>query len=421
MPTPFEYVGGQVDAEYRVTMAWDFKANLSDLPSEGIEVEQKQFGSVPLRGDWCFTIDNEDGDLSMCAVHGTLPYAALGERVTVTCTFAYFANGALRHIVTESAGARTPQPKLDEGDGLVYTAYRLSRSKDQLAKLAADGKLPQAVQSSTQRYRFSITLKQDSQRDPLANSSHSPIMDARLLFKRAGDLVLELWTMADFLGKASGYYKALFASGAAETVSLRRSKRQRGPNVTSEEKPLAGAADPDPSVDWEDSDDETDAFLVERDWMSCTTTKQDTAELDYQQIEFAPIRSSHALSSDELVTKRKASLATSLGEHPTLPPPVSPKSVYRLAHLLEREELQKMALDSFASGLTISGAAAELFSPVSLAYEKPRKVVVDFVVKNWNEVKATEAWQAARAKVTSRPTEGAAQVMFDVFAAIENP
>jgi hypothetical protein len=110
-------------------------------------------------------------------------------------------------------------------------------------------------------------------------------MDARLLFKRAGDLVLELWTMADFLGKASGYYKALFASGAAETVSLRRSKRQRGPNVTSEEKPLAGAADPDPSVDWEDSDDETDAFLVERDWMSCTTTKQDTAELDYQQIE----------------------------------------------------------------------------------------------------------------------------------------
>mgnify|MGYP002717922712 FL=1 len=100
---------------------------------------------------------------------------------------------------------------------------------------------------------------------------------------------------------------------------------------------------------------------------------------------------------------------------------MSPKSVYRLAHLLEREELQKMALDSFASGLTISGAAAELFSPVSLAYEKPRKVVVDFVVKNWNEVKATEAWQAARAKVTSRPTEGAAQVMFDVFAAIENP
>jgi hypothetical protein len=45
------------------------------------------------------------------------------------------------------------------------------------------------------------------------------IMDVRLLFKRADDLDLELWTTADFLGKASGYYKALFASGSTETVT----------------------------------------------------------------------------------------------------------------------------------------------------------------------------------------------------------
>lgn len=242
--------------------------------------------------------------------------------------------------------------------------------------------------------------------------------------------------------QASGYYKALFASGAAETVTRSRSKRARGPSVVSEQKPFAPGNSSDLKVDWEDSDDETDAFLVERDWMDCTSTKQDTAEFDYQQIEvretaystmcavllylqtghvkFAPPRSSHALSPDELVTKRKASHARSLDDSPTLPPPVSPKSVYRLAHLLERDELQKVALDSFASCLSISGAADELFSPVSLAYDQLRKVIVDFVVKSWKEVKATEAWQAARAKVTSAPSEGAAQVMFDVFAAIEN-
>ena len=258
--------------------------------------------------------------------------------------------------------------------------------------------------------------------------SHSPIMDVRLLFKRADDLDLELWTTADFLGKASGYYKALFASGSTETVTRSRSKRQRGPSVTSEQTPLVGAAGSDPKADWEDSDDETDAFLVERDWMNCTTTKQDTADFDYQQVEvretaystmcaillylhtghikFAPIRSSHALPPDELVTKRKALLTASLTKRPTLPPPVSPKSVYRLAHLLERDELQKLALNSLASSLTITGAADELFSPVSLAYDNLRKVVVDFVVKNWKEVKVTESWRAARARVTSEPTEG---------------
>ena len=266
-------------------------------------------------------------------------------------------------------------------------------------------------------------------------------MDVRLLFKRADDLELELWTTADFLGKASDYYKALFASGGTETVTRSRSKRQRGPSVVSEQKPFAPGKSPDPKVDWEDSDDETDAFLVERDWMSCTTTKQDTAEIDYQQIEvretaystmcavllylqtghikFAPIRSSYALSHDEVVTKRSALRTKSLKKHPTLPPPVSPKSVYRLAHLLERDELEKMALDSFASDLTISGAADELFSPVSLAYDKLRKVVFDFAVKNWKEVRATETWKAARANATKGQAEGAAQILFDLFAAIE--
>ena len=267
-------------------------------------------------------------------------------------------------------------------------------------------------------------------------------MDVRLLFKRADDVELELWTTADFLGKASAYYKALFASGGTETVTRSRSKRARGPSVVSEQKPFAPGKSPDPKVDWEDSDDETDNVLVERNWMNCTTRKQDTADFDYQQTEvretaystmcavllylqtghinFAPLRSSHALPPDEVVLERKAALVDALEEHPTLPPPVSPKSVYRLAHLLEREELQTLALDSFASNLTISGAAVELFSPISLAYDKLRKVVVAFVVKNWKEVKATEAWQTARAKVTSEPTESAAQVTFDLFAAIEN-
>jgi hypothetical protein len=39
-----------------------------------------------------------------------------------------------------------------------------------------------------------------------------------------------------------------------------------------ERRPFICAAGSDPKVDWEDSDDETDAVLVERNWMSCTTS-----------------------------------------------------------------------------------------------------------------------------------------------------
>ena len=183
--------------------------------------------------------------------------------------------------------------------------------------------------------------------------------------------------------------------------------------------------------------------------MNCSTTKQDTAEFDYQEIEvhetaystmcavllylqtglikFAPLRSSsssHGLSSDELTKKRNASLAKSLEAQPTLPPAVSPKSVYRLAHLLERNDLEQKALDSLASNLTISGAAAELFSPVSVACDEVRKIVFDFVVENWDEVKMTEAWRAVRSNVArghgQAAAEGAAQILFDLLAAIND-
>ncbi|KWU41835.1 hypothetical protein RHOSPDRAFT_36603 [Rhodotorula sp. JG-1b] len=386
MPTPILVLSEQVDAEYRVNMSWDFEAKLSDVPPVGFQVVQKKLDRGPLRGDWHFNIRNEVNNLAI----------------------------SILHVDNWSWSTNTPQPTL-KPDGQPYDGYNVLFSR---RGYAGEGKLPLAAQSSVQKYRFTITLTQEPEGDfarlhrtptpdstkvlQLANLLHSPSMDVRLLFKRADDVELELWTTADFLGKASDYYKALFASGAAETVMRRTSKRQ-----------------------------ETDAFLVEHDWMSCMTTKQDAADLDYQQIEvretaystmcavllylqtghikFAPIRSSHALPPDELATQRLVSLATSVGEHPTLPPPVSPKSVYRLAHLIERDELQKMAPDSLASSLTISGAAAELFSPVSVAYEKSRKIVFDFVVKNWKEVKATEAWRTVRAKVTSAPTEGAAR------------
>lgn len=138
-------------------------------------------------------------------------------------------------------GVHQPQCLGSIKDDLVYTAYTFSRSKDELAKLATDGKLPHADQSSVQQCRFTITLTQKPEEDvallhrttmpdqikalQLANLSHSPTMDVRLLFKRAGDLELELWTTADFLGKPPGTTKPFLRP------ARRRRSRAAGRNV----------------------------------------------------------------------------------------------------------------------------------------------------------------------------------------------
>lgn len=174
-----EYVGGQVDAEYRVTMSWDFTAKLSRRQPESIEITQDDLGSVPLRGNWCLTIDSDGDDLVLRVKHGELPVGALGECVTVTLEFAYLDGKTLRQIATASWPAEIPQPKLGRKD-LPTTNFKYSVSK---RKLAQKEKLPHAIQKSIQQYRFSITFTQEPRKAPkpkpdlskaLANLSSAP-------------------------------------------------------------------------------------------------------------------------------------------------------------------------------------------------------------------------------------------------------
>ena len=135
-------------------------------------------------------------------------------------------------------------------------------------------------------------------------------------------------------------------------------------------------------------------------------------------IEFAPLNSLLETRSQYETGSRQALLDKHVTNYPTLPPPVSPKSVYRLAHLLQRQELQQLALDAHSTSLTIEGAARELFGPVSIAYADVKKVVLDYVVENWEDVRASESWKEMRAKATAGEIEGAAQISFDLLSAL---
>ena len=58
------------------------------------------------------------------------------------------------------------------------------------------------------------------------------------------------------------------------------------------------------------------------------------------------------------------------------------------------------------------GHAHELFSPVSIAYPDVRKTVIDYVIKNWEEVQASESWVEMSEKAMAGEIEGAAQISF---------
>jgi hypothetical protein len=179
---------------------------------------------------------------------------------------------------------------------------------------------------------------------------------------------------------------------------------------------------------FEDSDDETDKHfkgqMKPRSPSSSSSVLPhkkvvitDTAFTTYQAtlvwmcsryIRFAPLRSSKDYPTTVSESRLQA-VRIMIEANPRTSLPASPKSVYRLAHLLELKDLQEIALDNLSSQLTLRNAATELFSDVASAYPALRNVVLDFVVKNWSEVRASNSYQEIkeRADADGLPTGAA--------------
>lgn len=133
-------------------------------------------------------------------------------------------------------------------------------------------------------------------------------------------------------------------------------------------------------------------------------------------VDFAPLtssflsKSSCSSSSTTSATKRRRQALAPLSSlHPSRPTPVSPKSLYRLAHFLDIPSLQSLALSALAERLTVEGVAAELFARPALgeAYDEVLDYEVDFARENWGEVKVSRAMKDAsrRLKVDANPYE----------------
>jgi hypothetical protein len=185
-----------------------------------------------------------------------------------------------------------------------------------------------------------------------------------------------------------------------------------------------------------ESDDETDKMEQEKRMTKQsdpntpfkTITVTDTAYSTYlavliwlqsRHITFAPLLSSFrkdGQTSDQALSARSGALPTpSASKNPLFPLPASPKSVYRLAHLLEIDELAALALDNLRSQLTPQNAAYELYSDVATCYPAVRDIVLDFILDNldgFRTAKATEEMQGkAEAGELDAGTAGTAMLL----------
>ncbi|GAA5904130.1 hypothetical protein JCM6882_003954 [Rhodosporidiobolus microsporus] len=284
---------------------------------------------------------------------------------------------------------------------------------------------------------------------PLQKHPH----DLRLFFPNVGKDGAELWTSSALLSSASPYFKDLLSSDFFEATT-RHGKRPRtavttppalststsaaeaAPSAsTSSSAKAASSARARPPRDFDDSDDEHDDFLTSS---SSIRLSIDTSESDlpYREvriteacfstyhallvwltsghIDFAALRSAISPAS---ITAQLSARDKALASSSSLPLPVSPKSVYRLAHFLSLPDLQSAALTSFSSQLTADNTASELFGDACLAYEGLREAALQAAVKKWARVKESMGMKDVEAAVLSGEMGNAAPVLMQLLKA----
>lgn len=107
--------------------------------------------------------------------------------------------------------------------------------------------------------------------------------------------------------------------------------------------------------------------------------------------------------------QRRAALAPLRALHPSRPHPVSPKSLYRLAHFLDTPSLASLCLSALGDALTPECVAHELFAPPAMGevYDEVWDVEVRYAEDNWDDVRDSEAMGAAAERMRNEGGAGA--------------
>ncbi|GAA6043261.1 hypothetical protein JCM8097_008492 [Rhodosporidiobolus ruineniae] len=445
MDPPAVLLGASHDVTYDATLSWD--VDLSLLAVSAVVGPFPLGIPCALAGNWTLVVVPSDKDVATLAfTHGVDSPGQYGYKVHVEASFFWLNEDGERRRITSQVlsvegGGQEPLRDEDPDGSDAYAGWSLQVRQWQLDRAAVHS--AGAFEPATHRqYACVLRIRQDSPKKKkstteLTEGCHPPVNvvsplsglhdtqlphDVRLFFPDAGNGA-ELWASSAVLSSASPYFKDLLASDFAESVP-RRSKRAR---VDAPRE----VAPPDASEkEFDDSDDETDDYLFSKR----SPTLEQSSEADdvsYRQItvtqtaystyravlvyfhtgfiHFAPLRSAGS-------ARRQRTLAAFPPRASHLPLAVSPKSTYRLAHLLQLAELQERSLAAFESRLTVDTAPFELFSKTAYGYDVLRRAGVDFVVQN-PLVRRSEAWKAATEGAKRDDPGRAVEVLLELMEA----
>ncbi|BGP40943.1 hypothetical protein JCM10449v2_004908 [Rhodotorula kratochvilovae] len=410
-PAP-KLVSSSVEGGFDIRFSWTLDFNILEPPED----------------------TEPDTTLEILVSHDDLKFQRISSSATVELSLHWIRgteHGRIAFINWED------EPVPDKpADETVYMSYRLDLTSSDIQDVVTEthGVYDPALHRC---YRFDFTIRQtDSSpsRDAadlverMPDLSLDPHPNVRLFFPRFGEDGAELWTTRALLENSSSYLETLLESDFVESIAI-GSKRPRV-----ERGDFAPAVADSDAKDFEDSDDETDAILLEQEppnitdisdafsYNQITVTK--TAYSTYRAvlvflqtrfIRFAPLSSACKPIDPTAHSSRREKLAAIVKSSWAVP--VSPKSAYRLAHLLEVQDLQRYCLHALRKGLTVAGAAHELFSDVSACYDAWRAVILEYVVENWDDVSKAPSWIEAMAQVKAGDKPEAASIIYELMEA----
>ncbi|GAA5848306.1 hypothetical protein JCM9279_001005 [Rhodotorula babjevae] len=432
----------EADFNVHVTVDLDLKLHDPDL------YEELGLNKMPLCGRWYVCVELEEQDIRFQISHAAADDCLHGMTTCVEMELSWEDGGRFRsmHKVVSFAGlapqAQPQSKKLGDGFFLDLTPQHIAAAQQD-----SNGSYDPAQQ---RKYRLTFDMRQDRCRPPRGaralavrapdSAAKAQPHDVRLFFPGTDERAdAELWTTERFLTTSSTYFRNLFSSGLAETVTIGVKRARTGRSQDSLGGQRLSVKPHDSKHSDEDSDRETDAFMYQGMLSQPSPASHDSLEGDefsYKQvtveqaayttyravllwlstgfIDFVPLTSSFAATADPLEA-RMASLLALHKVDACLPIAASPKSVYRLAHILELDELEAIAMRFvYDECLTVDTAPIELFSELARDHAPWRAGILDWILAHWDEVKVSEAWIEMKRRVACDELEGAGPVFLEL-------
>ncbi|GAA5915549.1 hypothetical protein JCM6882_005934 [Rhodosporidiobolus microsporus] len=246
-----------------------------------------------------------------------------------------------------------------------------------------------------------------------------------LTFPRASAPPLRLYSNRDFLVKTSPYFRDLFASDFREASPAAPAEAA----VELDDAASAMSTDSGNDDDDLDSDEENNKLYLELSpppsshkppagvhEIEITEAAYSTyrAVLTYVQtgfIDFAPLKSTCLPRFPTAQRTRSVEVTARASRVNSAVLPPSPKSVYRLAHFLGLDDLQRLALAHIRSGLRVDSVAFELADKTTNLYDEVQYMVVAFILANYSEVEDSAAYKKVMRRISAGEVPQAGSVM----------